>query len=203
MAVLTRLQWIKKQQLGFLSQERETPRSYVSGETHYVFGSPYRLVVTGTQSTRHSFELTQDRRIKMHVPKGSEELKRARWMQDWYRRALREQAEPRVLKWANKLDVSRPKFGIKTMRTKWGSCNPDKGLIWLNIDLAKKPLPCLDYVILHEMAHFISSRHDDVFVALLDRFMPKWRQVRADLNSLPLNAFIGENVHRTGTGGAI
>lgn len=188
MAVLNRLHWIKKQQKSFLSQERESPRSYVSGETHFVFGSPYRLLVTETEGTRQSFELRADKRIKMRVPHGSSEQKRARFMQDWYRKALREHAEPRVSKWADMLDVSQPKFGIKKMRTKWGSCNPNKGLIWLNIDLSKKPLPCLDYVILHEMAHFISPKHDDAFIALLDRFMPKWRQVRADLNALPLSA---------------
>ena len=73
------------------------------------------------------------------------------------------------------------------MKTKWGSCNPDKGTVWINLELAKKPAQCLDYVVLHEMAHFISPRHDDTFIAVLDRFMPAWRQVRADLNALPLS----------------
>jgi predicted metal-dependent hydrolase len=73
------------------------------------------------------------------------------------------------------------------MRTKWGRCNPDKGLVWINLDLAKKPLPALDYVILHEMAHFVSPRHDEAFVAVLDRNMPGWRQIQADLNALPLS----------------
>ena len=80
-----------------------------------------------------------------------------------------------------------PRWGIKLMRTKWGSCNPDKASVWLNLDLAKKPLAALDYVILHEMAHFVSPRHDDVFVSVLDRHMPGWRQIRADLNALPLS----------------
>ena len=80
-----------------------------------------------------------------------------------------------------------PLWGIKLMRTKWGSCNPDKGRVWLNLDLAKKPLVALDYVILHEMAHFVSPRHDDVFLDVLDRNMPGWRQIRADLNALPLS----------------
>lgn len=77
---------------------------------------------------------------------------------------------------------------MRRMRTKWGSCNPDKRLVWLNLELAKKPLTALDYVILHEMAHFVSRRHDDVFLGILDRNMPGWRQVRADLNALPLAA---------------
>jgi predicted metal-dependent hydrolase len=74
------------------------------------------------------------------------------------------------------------------MRTKWGSCNPDKDLVWVNLDLAQKPLQSLDYVVLHELAHFVSRRHDDVFLGVLDRHMPAWRQVRADLNALPLSS---------------
>jgi predicted metal-dependent hydrolase len=61
------------------------------------------------------------------------------------------------------------------MKTKWGSCNPQGQRIWLNIDLAKKPLHALDYVILHEMTHFISPRHDEAFISTLDSFMPRWR----------------------------
>lgn len=167
---------------------REVVR-YVSGETHYLFGCPYRLVVTEVSGTRHSFELTADKRIKMNAPLNCTELQRARWMQEWYRKLLKEKAQPRVQKWADDLQVSLPKCGIKKMKTKWGSCNPNKELIWLNIDLAKKPIPCLEYVILHEMAHFVSPKHDDAFIAVLDRFMPRWRQVRSDLNALPLSAF--------------
>lgn len=86
------------------------------------------------------------------------------------------------------LSVPKPTWGVRVMRTKWGSCNPDKGLIWLNLDLAKKPLQALDYVILHELAHFVSRRHDDAFLEVLDKNMPVWRQIRADLNALPLSA---------------
>lgn len=189
MAVLTRFPWIKKQQLAFLSQERETARAYVSGETHYVFGCPYRLVVVETQSNHHDFELTADKRIKMIVPRGSTGLQREHWMQEWYRKTLKEKAQPRVLKWADDLHLPLPRCGIKKMKTKWGSCNPNKGLIWLNLDLAKKPIACLEYVILHEMAHFVSPKHDGTFVSVLDRFMPRWRQVRSDLNALPLSSF--------------
>jgi len=189
MAVLNRFHWIKKQQMAFLSQERETPRSHVSGETHYVFGCPYRLIVTESDDTRCVLSLTPDKRIKMMAPQGSTGVQRARWMQEWYRKALKQKALPRVEKWADNLHLPLPRFGIKKMKTKWGSCNPNKELIWLNIDLAKKPLICLDYVILHEMAHFVSPRHDDEFVAVIDRYMPKWRQVRSDLNALPLSAY--------------
>ncbi len=108
-------------------------------------------------------------------------------MATWYRSQLREKAAPRIAKWSDRLGVLMPRWGIRLMKTKWGSCNTEKGLVWLNLDLAKKPLAALDYVILHEMAHFVSPRHDDLFLSTLNRHMPGWRQIRTDLNALPLS----------------
>ncbi|MFB2594847.1 M48 family metallopeptidase [Paracoccus sp. p4-l81] len=185
-AVVTRLGWIKKKQREFEGQARQPERRYVSGETHYVFGKPLRLQLRLTQGKRHDIRIYAADRLVMSVPERSTTDQRARWMSDWYRRQLREQAATRIPTCADRLGLGAPRWKIREMRTKWGSCNPDKGLIWLNLELAKKSLVALDYVILHEMAHFISRRHDDAFVAVLDRHMPTWRLVRADLNALPL-----------------
>jgi predicted metal-dependent hydrolase len=76
------------------------------------------------------------------------------------------------------------------MRTKWGSCNPRNGRIWLNLELSKKPVEAVDYIVLHELAHLISERHDERFVSILDAHMPRWRQIRSDLNALPLSAWV-------------
>lgn len=123
----------------------------------------------------------------MSVPMGSNTDQKAHWMAMWYRSQLRIKAIPRIAKWAEQIGVASPRWGIRVMKTKWGSCNPERGLVWLNLDLAKKPLVALDYVILHEMAHLISPRHDELFLNILDRNMPGWRQIRADLNALPLS----------------
>lgn len=184
-AVLTRLSWIKQKQAGFIRQARETRRSYVSGETHYVFGRACRLEVQ-TSSGRPSIELVASDRLVMRCPEGATPEARAAQMARWYRRLLAEKAAPRTLKCAETLGVQAPAWGIRRMKTKWGSCNPTKRRIWLNLELAKKPLYCLDYVILHETAHLISPRHDALFVDTLDRNMPRWRQLRSDLNAFPL-----------------
>lgn len=185
-AVVTRLIWIKKKQREFEGQARQPERRYVSGETHFVFGKPLRLLVKPNSKNRCLIQPDASDRLTMAVPSVTTTDQRAQWMSAWYRAQLRERSAPRVVKWSERLGVPMPRWGIKLMRTKWGSCNPDKGLVWLNLDLAKKPLAAIDYVILHEMAHFISPRHDDVFLSVLDRSMPGWRQVRADLNALPL-----------------
>ena len=183
-AILTRLPWIKRQKRSFEAQARETKRQYVSGETHFIFGRPHRLqVVKG--GIRHRLEIEPDRLV-MYAPEDSTQQKRASYTQSWQRRNLREKAAPRVEKWASSMNLSAPAWGIRKMKTKWGSCNPDSRQVWLNLELFKKPLVCLDYVILHEIAHFVSPKHDEKFVSVLDKFMPNWRQIRADLNALPL-----------------
>ncbi|KAA0571578.1 M48 family metallopeptidase [Azospirillum sp. B21] len=186
-AVVTRLGWIKKQQREFEKQARQSERRYVSGETHFVFGKPLRLLVKPAAGNRCVIQPDASDRLTMTVPAGATTDQKARWLSAWYRLQLKERAAPRIVKWSERLDVPEPRWGIKLMQTKWGSCNPDKGLVWLNLDLAKKSPPALDYVILHEMAHFVSPRHDDVFLSVLDRNMPGWRQIRADLNALPLS----------------
>ena len=72
------------------------------------------------------------------------------------------------------------------MKTKWGGSNPSLGTIRLNLELAKKPVQCLDYVILHEIAHFIVPDHGERFVTLMDQNMPSWRLMRQRLNEAPL-----------------
>ncbi len=187
-AVVTRLGWIKRKQREFQGQARQTRRDFVSGETHYVFGRPLRLHIRTVESGRCQIERSSSDRLLMVVPAAATVDQKARWLDAWYRHELKQKAEPRMAKWSERIGITVPRWGVRQMRTKWGSCNPEKVLIWLNLDLAKKPVQALDYVILHELAHFISAKHDPTFVGVLDRQMPGWRQVRADLNALPLLA---------------
>jgi len=124
----------------------------------------------------------------MVTPPDTTTARKAQWLSDWYREDLKDRARPRFERWSGILDVPLPRWGVRVMQTKWGSCNPEQGLVWLNLDLAKKPPQALEYVILHEMAHFLSAKHDELFLSILDRNMPGWRQIRADLNALPLSA---------------
>lgn len=184
-AVLTRLSWIKQKQAGFVRQARETERAFVSGETHFVLGRACRLEVQNS-SGRPSIELIASGRLLMRCPHDSSTETKSKLMARWYRRLLVDKAAPRTKRWARKLGVETPAWGIRRMKTKWGSCNVTQKKIWLNLELAKKPLHCLDYVILHETGHLVSPRHDALFVETLDKAMPGWRQVRSDLNAFHL-----------------
>ena len=188
-AVLTKLPWIAKRRRDFQQQPRENTRAYVSGETHWHFGRPLRLRVETAMQERPGIQVEGNDALRMRLHPDATFEDRERMILKWYRAELRIRGRDAVERWAKTLDVPTPDFGIKRMRTKWGSCNPDTGRVWLNLSLAKKPSQTIEYVALHEMAHFISRRHDDAFIAVLDRLMPTWRKVRSELNALPLDAW--------------
>lgn len=90
-----------------------------------------------------------------------------------------------ITKWEEVIGVKTTAFGIRKMKTKWGSCNTDTKRILLNLELAKKPLECIEYIVVHELVHLLERSHNQVFVAYMDKFMPKWRHYREELNKLP------------------
>jgi predicted metal-dependent hydrolase len=79
-----------------------------------------------------------------------------------------------------------PPLYVQRMKTKWGSCNPRRGTIRLNSELGKKSPECLEYVVVHELAHLIEPTHNERFRAVMDRVMPSWPERRELLNSTPL-----------------
>ncbi len=188
-SVLTRMSWIRRKQAQFVGQERQSPRRYVSGETHFLFGRPLRLVVSEWDKKVHRISKMGANRLKLAVPRCSDHEQRRCWMTNWYKAQLRKAAEPRISAWSARIGVAPERWGIRPMKTKWGSCNSEKRIVWLNAALARKSEEAIDYVIVHEIAHLISPKHDPAFLAILDKEMPNWRQVRRELNSLPLDAW--------------
>lgn len=184
LAIVDKLAWIKRQQAKFDAQPRQSVREIVSGESHYVFGRRYRLCVT--HAPGKATVKIRGRWIEMQVPEGASAEKRSRLLQEWYRQRLRERALPLVLKWQQDIRVHLADWGIKQMKTKWGTCNQSAGRIWLNLELAKKPVRCLEYLIVHELVHLVERTHNDRFIALMDKHMPDWKARRRLLNAQPL-----------------
>jgi predicted metal-dependent hydrolase len=185
LAVVERLKWIKRQQARFESQVRESRREMVTGESHFVFGARYRLRIIHDDRTR-GVAIKNRSRLEVHVPPEADLPHRELILQKWYRALLKEAAPPLLLKWKTILGTEFSDWRIRRMKTKWGACNVEAGRIWLNLELAKKPLQCLEYVIAHELAHLIERHHNDRFIAILDRHLPHWRTHRAKLNAAPL-----------------
>ena len=177
---ISKLAWIRREQLKFRSQERETPREFLDRESHYVWGRRFLLrIIEGNGAPE---VILRHRTIDLHIGKQAGPNRRQLVLDAWYREQLKE-AVPSLLKtWSPRLCVPLPKFFIQSMKTKWGSCSPARGTIRLNTDLAKRPKPCLEYVVVHELSHLIERKHDERFVALLDRHLSRWRTVRDELN---------------------
>jgi len=185
LAVIGKLGWIKKQRAKFAAQPRQTEREMVSGESHYFLGRRYRLRVVERDGPSRVV-LRNRTTLELHMRSESDASAREQVLQRWYRARLRELVPPLLAKWEAILGVQAASWGIKKMKTKWGACNVDARRIWLNLELAKKPVQCLEYLIVHELTHLIERHHNDRFVSLLDRHLPHWRRHRQELNSAPL-----------------
>jgi predicted metal-dependent hydrolase len=184
-AVIGKLRWIRRQQATFARQPRQPQRLMVAGESHFFLGNRYRLTLVETHG-RCDAVLRNRKVMEIHARPQGDAGHRARVLLRWYRERLRELVPPLVAKWEGKLGVRAAAWGIKMMKTKWGTCNPRARRIWLNLELAKKPPECLEYIVIHELVHILVRHHDDQFHALMDRHFPRWRQIRRDLNAAPL-----------------
>jgi predicted metal-dependent hydrolase len=185
LAVIGRLGWIKRHRAHFEAQLRQTKREMVSGESHFFLGRRYRLQVIAADGLA-GVVLPNRTTMELHVPRGAGAKQRERTLQRWYRRQLKELIPPLLDKWQPLLGVQVTHWGIKRMKTRWGTCNAEARRIWLNLELAKKPAQCLEYLVVHELMHLRERHHNDRFVALMNRHMPTWRHYRQIVNSEPL-----------------
>lgn len=181
-----RLGWIAKQKTKFQGQERQTPRQYISGETHYFLGRPYRFEVVYEDKPAR-VELRGKNKIILHVRPQTVFVKREEIMTEWYRKELRKIAVKLLVAWQNKIGVQATGWGIKRMKTRWGTCNQKAGRIWLNLELAKKPVGCIEYIVVHELLHLIEKKHNERFADLMTKHLPKWRSEKEELNRFILS----------------
>jgi predicted metal-dependent hydrolase len=181
----SKLNWIKKHQTNIKNQQREAPREYINRESHYFRGKRYLLKII-EHNAPPEVELKHST-IELYVRPKSDRNKRKEILDEWYRKHLKEVTPSIIEKWEKKIGVMVREFGIKKMKTKWGTCNRQAKRIWLNLELAKKPLECLEYIIVHEMVHLLERNHTDRFISLMNKFLPKWRFYRDELNRFPVS----------------
>lgn len=186
LALVQRLPWIKRQRERLQAAERQTQREMVTGESHYVWGRRYRLKVVGRPGRPH-VELDGSRLV-LYVPEGTPTKELRALLDRWYRAQLRAAAPDIIAKWEPTIGVRIPRWTIRRMKTKWGSCNRETGHLWFNLELAKKHPDSLEYIVVHEMTHLLERGHGERFVALMERYLPDWRARRDQLNGAPLAA---------------
>jgi predicted metal-dependent hydrolase len=181
---ISRLDWIKKQQRKLREQERETSREYVDRESHYVWGRRYLLAFR--ESDEPPSVEVKHRRMLLRARPGTSERKREALIEGWYRAQIKTAVPPLLERWERLIGVRVERFFVQRMKTKWGSCNHQSRTIRLNTELAKKPAECLEYIVVHELVHLLEATHNARFVALMDRYMPRWQFYRQVLNRLPV-----------------
>jgi predicted metal-dependent hydrolase len=185
LAVVDKLGWIKRRQARFQAQPRQGKREMINGESHYFLGQRYRLRLI-EHSGAAKVAVRNTATIELYARSTSSTRYRERVLQDWYRQQLIELIPPLIEKWQGILGVECAGWRIRRMKTRWGTCSTETGRISLNLELAKKPIQCLEYIIAHELVHLIERRHNDLFVSLMSEYLPQWRLHRQLLNDTPL-----------------
>uniref|UniRef100_UPI00404A91C6 M48 family metallopeptidase n=1 Tax=Flavobacterium sp. TaxID=239 RepID=UPI00404A91C6 len=182
---ISKISWIRKHIKNFAEQPRETPREFISGESHYFQGKRY-LLKTVDSTGNSKVELKGTKNIILYVKPNSTLESRRKVLKEWHREQLKNQIPDLIAKWEKVIGVKCNDWVVKQMKTKWGSCNIESKRIWLNLELSKKPVICLEYIIVHELVHLLERNHNERFIAYMNQFMPKWRVFRDELNSLPV-----------------
>jgi predicted metal-dependent hydrolase len=185
---IKKISWIKKQVEKFKNQPRQTEREYVSGESHYLWGIRYKLEVRYTNRA-NTIEIKANKLI-LTVRKNSTKKQRENILNEWYRSELKKRLPALIKKWEDKIGVKVSDVGIKNMRTRWGTCNTKEKRIWLNLQLAKKPVYCLEYIVVHELIHLIEKNHTPAFIDHMNKHLSGWRVVKDELNSFIMDRYL-------------
>jgi hypothetical protein len=184
--VISKLGWIKRQQRKFREQQRMPFIEYKERESHYVFGRRYLLNVIERDDVPQVV-LKSKKYIELYVRPNAGREKCHEVMTEWYRNQLKTRIPEILSIWEQRLNVTVNNWQVRRMKTKWGSCNTDTNRILINLELAKKPEVCLEYIIVHELIHLIERHHNERFLSLMNRHLPHWKQLRDELNRLPIS----------------
>ncbi|MCX8473808.1 MAG: SprT family zinc-dependent metalloprotease [Sediminibacterium sp.] len=182
---ISKLSWIRLQQEKLAKQSRETPREFVKRESHYLWGRRYLLNVIETADKPNV--LIDHKQIHLYVKQGADKYKKAEILYEWQKSLLHEFIQEVIPKWEKILSVHVKTYFVQKMKTKWGSCNHKSQNIRLNTELVKKPKDLVEYVIVHEMMHLLVPTHNELFLSLMNKYYPNWREARLELNELPLS----------------
>ena len=182
LAVIDKLGWIKRHKARFAAQPRQSQREMVNGESHYFQGRRYRLRVHEVNAPAR-VAVRGIASLDLFIRPGASAKQREDALLGWHREQLKALIPPLLAKWQPVIGVQASGWGVKKMKTKWGSCNAAAARLWFNLELAKKPVKCLEYIVVHELVHLLERNHTDRFTTLMDGLMPNWRVCRDVLNN--------------------
>lgn len=183
---ISKLGWIKRHQRKFKNQERISPREYKERESHYFQGNRYLLRIKETNGVGF-VDLKGKTYLDLYVRENASFENKQRVINEWHRKELKNMLPGLIEHWEKKIGVKANFYGIRQMKTKWGSCSIEKKRIWLNLELAKKPIQCLEYILVHEMIHLLERNHNDRFKNYIDNYLPNWKHTKEELNTMPVS----------------
>jgi predicted metal-dependent hydrolase len=166
-------QWIHAQRERIRTSSQYEEESFQTGSTLPFQGKNYLLIIDEHNGPTH-IKINEEL-IHCYIPPNTSLLKIKALFERWYRQEM-ERVVPDLIKhWEAIIKVQVAQWGIKKMKTRWGSCNTRAHRIWLNLNLIKKPIECLEYVLVHELVHLLEASHNARFYGLMTQFMPEWR----------------------------
>ena len=118
----------------------------------------------------------------MMVKEDHERSIREKVLYNWYRDMLKAKLPALVDKWESKIRVKVSELRLRKMKTKWGTCNIRDRRIWLSLELAKYPESILEFILVHEMVHFLERRHNKRFYELMDKYLPDWKERKLSMH---------------------
>lgn len=177
----TKLGWIKKEQRKFLEQLREEPRVFKNQESHYFLGTRYLLKLV--ESSKNKVQV-EGKFLVIYSKNCNDISFLEKQLYGFYRKELRLRLETMIGENCAKMNLNVPAYTIRYMKTKWGSCNQASQRISFNIELAKKRIECIEYIVVHELIHMIERNHNKRFILLLDKFKPQWRTLKKEVNEI-------------------
>ena len=181
--VNSKMPWIQKHRARFKNQGRVIQNQYVDGEIYYILGKKYKLNIVYIDKNPKKVEISADDSINLYIKEDTTREERARIIKEWRRQELKLSIPPLIEKWESIMGVKVEEFGVKQMKTRWGTCNVAAKRIWINLELSNKTPNCLEYIVVHEMVHLLERDHNERFTAYMDQFLPNWRTIKAELNN--------------------
>lgn len=178
------LAWIAERQAVMAKEKSQAP-NFLQGEQHPVWGELFELDFTPIMGKPSIRELPNNK-LEILAPNNVTTHVREKLLDEFYRRQLKRELPLLLEKWQPIVGKEVNEWGIKKMRTRWGTCNIQAKRIWLSLALAKKPKSCLEYVLVHELVHLHERYHNQNFKRLMTKFMPDWPTHDARLNQADL-----------------
>jgi len=179
--ISTKISWIKTQQIKIKNRKRAEPLKFISGESHYFFGKKYVLQIF--ENSKKNIVIINGDEIEIHGKKNLDFKKRQKLLDEFYRNELKKLVPQLIFQYEKIMQVKVSHFGIKKMTTRWGTCNIKAKRIWINLELAKKRVECLEFIVVHEMTHLLERKHSKKFFAFMDKFMPNWQVWKGELKT--------------------